>query len=56
MVLTHFHADHIDGLPGVLADRSVGEVDVTSMVDPPEGAAAVERELGGSAGRRALRH
>ncbi|MEO5663653.1 MAG: ComEC/Rec2 family competence protein [Nocardioides sp.] len=45
VVLTHFHADHIDGLPGVLADRRVGEVDVTSMVDPPEGAAAVSREL-----------
>jgi competence protein ComEC len=45
VVLTHFHADHIDGLPGVLEDRQVGEVDVTSMVDPPEGAAAVSREL-----------
>jgi competence protein ComEC len=45
VVLTHFHADHVDGLAGVLDDRSVGEVDVTSMVDPPEGAAAVGREL-----------
>ena len=36
VVLTHFHADHVDGLPGVLEDRAVGEVDVTSMVDPPE--------------------
>ncbi len=45
VVLTHFHADHIDGLPGVLEDRVVGEVDVTSMVDPPEGATTVGREL-----------
>lgn len=51
VVLTHFHADHIDGLPGVLEDRQVGEVDVTSMVDPPEGAAAVSRELAQSAAR-----
>ncbi|WP_310526485.1 ComEC/Rec2 family competence protein [Nocardioides sp.] len=45
VVLTHFHADHIDGLPGVLEGREVGEVDVTSMLDPPGGAAAVNREL-----------
>ena len=45
LVLTHFHADHIDGLPGVLDGRSVGEVAVTSMVDPPQGAAAVDRAL-----------
>lgn len=51
VVLTHFHADHIDGLPGVFEDRQVGEVDVTSMVDPPEGAAAVSRELAQSTAR-----
>jgi len=45
VVLTHFHADHVDGLPGVLDGRAVGEVDVTSMVDPPDGAAAVGRAL-----------
>ena len=27
VVLTHFHADHVDGLAGVLEDREVGEVD-----------------------------
>lgn len=48
IVLTHFHADHVDGLDGVLEDREVGEVDVTSMVDPPEGAEAVGRALAGS--------
>ncbi|HXH78313.1 ComEC/Rec2 family competence protein [Nocardioides sp.] len=43
VVVTHFHADHADGLPGVLEGRATGEVAVTSMVDPPEGAAAVSR-------------
>ncbi len=46
VVLTHFHADHVDGLSGVLDGRSIGEVDVTSMVDPPQSAAAVSRTLG----------
>ena len=54
IVLTHFHADHVDGLPGVLENRDVGEVDVTSMVDPPEGAAAVERALAQSSARPAV--
>lgn len=43
VVLTHFHADHVDGLPGVLEDRSVGELDVTGLRDPEAGAAAVDR-------------
>src|SRR5680860_1587473 len=34
VVLTHFPADHIDGLPGVLEDRAVGEIDVTGLADP----------------------
>ena len=37
LVLTHFHADHVDGLPGVLEDREVGELLVTRQLDPPEG-------------------
>ena len=41
VVLTHFHADHIDGLPGVLADREVGEIEVTGLQDPAQGAAEV---------------
>jgi competence protein ComEC len=49
VVLTHFHADHVDGLPGVLDGRPVGEVEVTGTRDPAYGAAAVEawaREAG----------
>ena len=41
VVLTHFHADHVDGLAGVLAGRTVGEVLTTSLADPAEGAADV---------------
>jgi competence protein ComEC len=41
VVLTHFHADHIDGLPAVLADHRAGEVDVTATEDPPGGAREV---------------
>lgn len=36
VVLTHFHADHVDGLPGVTAGREVGEVWTTSLLDPPQ--------------------
>jgi competence protein ComEC len=43
VVLTHFHADHVDGLPGVLAGRRAGEVDVTATEDPASGARQVHR-------------
>ena len=43
VVLTHFHADHVDGLEGVLAGREVGEVQVTSLREPAYGAEAVDR-------------
>ena len=43
VVLTHFHADHVDGLPGVLAGRPVGEVLVTGRREPVGGALAVDR-------------
>jgi competence protein ComEC len=41
VVLTHFHADHIDGLSGVLHGRQVAEIETTVVDDPPEGAAKV---------------
>ncbi len=41
IVLTHFHADHIDGLAGVLRGRSVGAIEVTSLADPLSGAQQV---------------
>ncbi len=36
LVLTHFHADHVDGLSGV-GERRVGEVLTTRVLDPPSG-------------------
>jgi len=41
VVLTHFHADHVDGLPGVLAGRRVDAMWVSRLQDPPEGVAVV---------------
>ena len=35
LVLTHFHADHVDGLPGALRGRSVGAIETTTLQDPP---------------------
>lgn len=41
VVLTHFHADHVDGLPGALAGRRVGSIVVTMADDPPQQARRV---------------
>lgn len=41
VVLTHFHADHVDGLAGVLAGRQVDRVVTSPLLDPPEAVAAV---------------
>ncbi|MFC5663983.1 ComEC/Rec2 family competence protein [Kitasatospora misakiensis] len=38
---THFHADHVEGLPGVLRGRRVGAVEGTAVNDPPGEAARV---------------
>ena len=42
VVLTHFHADHVDGLEGVLEGRRVGALEVTSLADPISGVRLVE--------------
>ncbi|MFF3610560.1 ComEC/Rec2 family competence protein [Streptomyces sp. NPDC002580] len=44
VVLTHFHADHVAGLPGVLHGRSVGAIETTGFEEPPEQAEFVRRE------------
>lgn len=41
VVLTHFHADHVDGLSGVYDGRTVGEVDTSPLPEPADRAAAV---------------
>ena len=43
VVLTHFHADHVDGLPGILAGRQVDAVEVSRLRDPPAGVSLVRR-------------
>jgi competence protein ComEC len=41
LVLTHFHADHVDGLSGVLSGRDIGAVETTRVLDPPGGVETV---------------
>jgi competence protein ComEC len=36
LILSHFHADHVEGLPAVLDGWPVGEVDVGQLAEPPE--------------------
>ncbi|MEU6062427.1 ComEC/Rec2 family competence protein [Streptomyces sp. NPDC047097] len=43
LVLTHFHADHVRGLPGVLDGRQVGAIQTTGLRQPPEQAEFVHR-------------
>ncbi len=52
VVLTHFHADHVDGLMGLLEGRVVGEVDVTARADPAENVRAVLAATTGQASVR----
>jgi competence protein ComEC len=49
VVLTHFHADHVDGLAGVLAGRQVGRIEVTPYAEPLDGVRLV-RGLAGRSG------
>ncbi|MGY3336280.1 competence protein ComEC [Streptomyces filamentosus] len=49
LVLTHFHADHVAGLPGVLKGRAVGAVQTTGLDEPP-GQAGFVRRVAGAAG------
>ena len=45
LVLSHFHADHVGGLPGVLSAASVGEVWISPNDDPAENSTWVESLL-----------
>ncbi|MEU6905344.1 ComEC/Rec2 family competence protein [Streptomyces coeruleorubidus] len=44
VVLTHFHADHVAGLPGVLRGRAVGAIETTGFEEPADQAAFVRRQ------------
>ncbi len=46
VVLTHFHADHVDGLSGLFDGRRVGAVETTRMLDPTSGVETVLRDSG----------
>jgi len=41
LILTHFHADHVDGLAGVLERRSIGEIWVSPLPAPAHEVAIV---------------
>lgn len=43
VVLSHFHADHVAGLPGALRGRSVGAVQTSPLREPAGQAAFVDR-------------
>ncbi|WP_147375544.1 DNA internalization-related competence protein ComEC/Rec2 [Jiangella rhizosphaerae] len=45
LILTHFHADHVGGVDGVLAGRHVGRALVSPLDDPPASADGVRRRL-----------
>ncbi|WP_432191017.1 ComEC/Rec2 family competence protein [Streptomyces sp. bgisy027] len=49
VVLTHFHADHVAGLPGVLRGRAVGAIETTGHEEPVDQAEFVR---GQAAARR----
>jgi len=46
VVLTHFHADHVDGLSGVFDGRGVGAVETSTLQDPPGGVREVAAVAG----------
>ncbi|SDE63413.1 ComEC/Rec2 family competence protein [Auraticoccus monumenti] len=45
LVLSHFHADHVDGLPGVLGGRRVGAVLVSPLAQPLQQHRQVQEQL-----------
>ena len=47
LVLTHFHADHVDGIAGVFDGPRVGAVQTTRLLDPPGGVAEVDGRVPG---------
>lgn len=48
LVLTHFHADHVAGLGGVLKGRSVGAIQTTGLQEPRAQAEFVRRTARGA--------
>ncbi|MFJ6616063.1 ComEC/Rec2 family competence protein [Kitasatospora sp. NPDC091335] len=48
LLLTHFHADHVEGVPGVLRGRRIGAIEGTTLDDPPGEAARVRAWTAGA--------
>lgn len=48
VVLTHFHADHVGGISGVLRGRSVSEVMVSPLAEPSDQVEFVDKALAGT--------
>ncbi|MFC7480740.1 ComEC/Rec2 family competence protein [Luedemannella flava] len=48
LVLSHFHADHVDGLDGVLRGRQLVAAALPALAEPADRAAAVRARLGGA--------
>jgi len=46
IVLSHFHADHVNGLPGALRGRTVHEVLATPLLEPAEQVDFVREAIG----------
>lgn len=46
VVLTHFHADHVGGLAGVVDGREAGTIEATGLLEPAGGARTVEAVSG----------
>ncbi|MCH0565444.1 MULTISPECIES: ComEC/Rec2 family competence protein [unclassified Streptomyces] len=44
VVLTHYHADHVAGLPGVLHGRQVGAIETTGFEEPEDQVRFVRKE------------
>jgi competence protein ComEC len=48
VLLSHFHADHVSGLPGVLRGRAVGAIQTTTLQEPREQVEFVHRTAAGA--------
>ncbi|GCD96477.1 ComEC/Rec2 family competence protein [Embleya hyalina] len=48
ILLSHYHADHVEGLPGALRGRGVGLVQGTPVLDPPGEVTRVRRWAAGA--------
>ena len=52
LVLSHFHADHVGGLPGLIGGRSIAEVLLSPLPAPGEGVDLVHEQLAGTGARQ----